>query len=134
MEKKIFNEKTKEFDVTDLNKVLNMGYYIMAQQMYGEREVRKLKYSESTRITVNRLWESHHLWVENAEGKKYYLARNLWANNIREEFKNVVSDYIDSCHRQNINFEREEIERFFRENNHMNLTDEEVRYVWELEE
>lgn len=48
---------------------------------------------------------------------------------IREECKEAIEDYIESCHRQGIDLSGKEKKRFMRENNHMNLSEAEIEYI-----
>ena len=53
---------------------------------------------------------------------------------IREELCEAIEDYKDSCHMQCLDFNHSEANRFIRENNHMNLSSEEIDYIYEQED
>lgn len=123
--------KNKEIDIKDVQTALDAGYSIYAEGMGSLSESKK----KIQKHQINRMWDDWIIYIENEEGNKYYLAKNLWdESSVSEELKNVIGDYIESCHRQHIDFNNFEIERFIGENSHMNLTVEDIHYIWKQEE
>lgn len=50
-------------------------------------------------------------------------------DSLREELIEALEDYVESCHRQGIEFDSAEKRRFMRENKHMNLSEEETQFI-----
>ena len=125
-------KNNKEIDVKNIQTALSAGFNIYADGMGGQDHIKKLKIDK---YKINRMWEDYVLYIENEKGDKYYLAKNLWDNSeVDSELKEALNDYIDSCHRQGRNFDINEIERFIKENEHMNLSDEDIYYIYAEEE
>jgi hypothetical protein len=125
---KLYRSEYWEVDINNVPTLIDAGYlFVVSNRLVGIKPFLIYTLEE-----IKKYWDSYTISTIHTDWDAPRVQLGIFSStalNVRDELAEALDDYIESCHRQGIEFNEKEAKRFCQDNEHMNLTEEEKAYI-----